>query len=172
MDEGHSYELVDRKGDLTGYLAVAMPILFAGLIWARGSSPTAARPHPWTDPTFMAVVIGCVIAFEASVLWHRARARATRLIVAEDALVLQRGDRQLWRVSWADLALVSLRKYTLRYSYFHEALVIEPRNGKVRIVPTASACYGRVPGLDDLLHRVESKGTVIQHDRRPTWITE
>jgi len=171
VDRGQAYELVDRKCDIAPYLAVAFPIMFGALIWLLGTSATAARPRPWEDSTIMTVVIVWFLVFEVQVFWHRARVRATRLVIDDGGLTLKRGEKQLWRVAWANIASVRLRKYTLRHSYFHEALIIEPAYGKTRVVPTASTGYGQMPSLDDLLHRIESKGLVVHHDRRPTWIT-
>ena len=91
-------------------------------------------------------------------------------MVEGDGLSFYEGSTMRWRIAWPDLDAAVLRKYTLRYSYFHEAMVLTTKGGKSRVVPTASMLYGRMPHLDALSARLRELGYPVGNDHRPLWL--
>jgi hypothetical protein len=168
VEQGASYRIVSqREGSIA--LVFIMPVLFAAWIFLERDAPLR-HTHPSEFPYAIAFMVAFGLAVEAYVVLHRRRARSSRLMVEGEGLSFYEGSKMRWRIGWAELDSAVLRKYILRYSYFNEAIVLTTKNGKTRIVPTASILYGRMPDLDALSERLRERGYPVGKDHRPLWL--
>ncbi|MEZ0324532.1 MAG: hypothetical protein ACAH95_01380 [Fimbriimonas sp.] len=67
-------------------------------------------------------------------------------------------------MSWLSLESVCVRRYTVPYSYFYEALLFKAVDGKTHLVPTGSALYGRMDSLKDVTEIVASRCIPVTAD--------
>ena len=69
-----------------------------------------------------------------------------------------------WHIAWPNLDSVVLRSYC--HHYFSQALKCTNKSGKVRLVPTGSIIYGKMPDLDNLLAQLDAVGYPVRDERR------
>ena len=168
MDQGRSFKLVaQRESSLVPVFIV--PVLFAAWIFLLLVAPPR-QPSPSEIPVVIAFLVVFGLALETYVILHRRRVRSARLMIDGDGVSFHECSKKRWQVAWSDLESVVLRKYTLRYSYFHEALVFSELNGSIKTVPTASMLYGNMRDFNDLSELMCDRGHSIRTDHKPQWL--
>jgi hypothetical protein len=171
MDDVQTFELVDRKEDLSIFAAIAIPLALAIMILLMATSPGSRNPHPWTDPISMTILLGSVALLEVTIFWQRNRFLASRILLSTENLAFTRGKRELWRIAWAEVESVTLRKYTLTVRSFDEAFFIKSTDGRVRVLPSKVRNFKRTKGFEHLENHFKRIGIKVRHERVPTWIT-
>lgn len=167
MEQGESYKLV---GPLDGSLALLfiLPVLAAiGVIVELDSPLRYADPSGFSYVIALTVIFG--LASDAYLIFHRRRVRSRRLTVDSVGLSFYEGSRMRWQIDWSELDAVVLRRYTLRYSYFDEAVVFTTKDARARLVPTDSILYGKMPELKAFSLRLREFGHPVGNERRPLW---
>jgi len=157
-----SYRLVGT-GDISRGYAIALGIALTGL--ALGTLLPLPHPRPWEQHL---IAFGTVtlfgLAFETWLVLHRRRTLSARLVLDATGLSLKEGTRVRWHIAWPNLDSVVLRSYC--HHYFSQALKCTNKSGKVRLVPTGSIIYGKMPDLDNLLAQLDALGYPVRDERR------
>jgi hypothetical protein len=166
-----SFELVDRKRDVTLFVAIIFPFLLTALIWLLGTVPESRSPHPWTNPVFTSIAVFGLLAFEAFLFWSRSQILSSRIHLTAEGITFVWGKHEQWSTAWNEVVSVTHRKYWWTYRSFREAFVIELTSGEVRLLPCDIGNVGPMPRFHQLMERFKSEGFDVKEDSVPKWFT-
>lgn len=164
------YPLTTRSRDLASAGTFLFPLLVpAAVVLIRGSDRAKAETAAASLVLALIVTIGTLGV--GALLLHRRWIHRSEIEVGPHGVTLFTSGRAAWTIAWDEMRSVTLRRYTVRSSYFSEALFFRTKDGERRHVPTLSAIYGEIPNRLRLVAHLDLEGPLpIDREPWPHWI--